>query len=254
MLRTLTVVLLAISVPAHATESGFVEPNETVLIKIRADNQRAVVTTNRDFEQRDNDQLNKLLDSRDEVNKGADQYMQHAASVGLNVPDEMLATGKDWIAAAEAGMHKIEQAKMEKAYGDNKPIVFVSFSMPDQLILQYMHEANKYDAMVVLRGLYKSDLNATLKKIGELVNRDASLKGLSIDPTLYSRFGINAVPAFVLPTEKLARCVSVDCPIPAFVKAGGDISIEYFLRQVRALGDRNESSIADSILLVAESK
>ncbi len=65
--------------------------------------------------------------------------------------------------------------------------------------------------------------------------------GLAIDPTLFRRFKVEAVPVYVVLAEPLATCESQGCaedPLPRHDRIAGNISLEAALEMVaRAKGD-----------------
>jgi len=74
--------------------------------------------------------------------------------------------------------------------------VFVSFSMPDTLLIQTFREAEKLNLPVYIKGLHKNSMKLTAKKIMEYTKEVPDLS-LQIDPTLFDKYGINQVPAVV---------------------------------------------------------
>lgn len=83
--------------------------------------------------------------------------------------------------------------------------VFVSFSMPENLLLQTIGEANQLHISVVLNGFYGNSMEKTIHKItllsNTLPNSSPNLISnfsLQIDPTAYERFDIHQVPALVV--------------------------------------------------------
>lgn len=124
--------------------------------------------------------------------------------------------------------------------------VFVSFSMPDVTLRRLMQQAERIGAPLVLRGMVENDMNKTRIKVGKLLDADKKGNtsidgGLSIDPTLYDRFGISVVPAFVLTDAPVQACTQAGCPTPDFVRLAGDVTLEYALesiaREVPAMRD-----------------
>lgn len=124
----------------------------------------------------------------------------------------------------------------------NRPLILVSFSMPEALIKQLIDEAAITESLVVLRGLYNNDIGLTVSKIGRLSPDQGN--GVVIDPTYFSRFNVASVPAFVLPLEPISACSPQDCPTPRHVKAAGASTLRYFLDKVDRLGSEQEKHVA----------
>lgn len=54
-----------------------------------------------------------------------------------------------------------------------------------------------------------------------------------IDPTLFERFEVNAVPAFVVPLEAPAPCTNAGtCVTPVHAKVTGDVALPYALEVI----------------------
>jgi type-F conjugative transfer system pilin assembly protein TrbC len=78
-------------------------------------------------------------------------------------------------------------------------------------------------------------------------------KGFAIDPTLFSRFHVSAVPVYVVLAEPLATCETEDClqdPLPAHDRLSGNIPLETALNLVAA-GQGDAASTAAALLTEA---
>ncbi len=91
-------------------------------------------------------------------------------------------------------------------------LVFVSFSMPKASLIKLNKQAQKYNATLIMRGIYKNSFSEMRKKILEI-----SPDGLSIniDPKAFEQYNIKQVPTFVLvennkEINRLAGNVSLD--------------------------------------------
>lgn len=138
---------------------------------------------------------------------------------------------------------------------DNEPspLLFVSFSMPDDSLRSLLIEAARTDSPLVLRGLVENSMKRTVARLGELLgtgNSDETTAkptpSIAIDPTLFDRFDVDKVPAFVLPLDAIASCTPEGCAIPEHLKVAGDVSLAYALGVMAReaggtpLGDRAE--------------
>lgn len=74
-------------------------------------------------------------------------------------------------------------------------LIFVSFSMPKASLMELNNQAQKYNAILVMRGIYKNSFRGMRKKILEI-----SPDGLSIniDPKAFEKYDVKQVPTFVL--------------------------------------------------------
>jgi conjugal transfer pilus assembly protein TrbC len=91
-------------------------------------------------------------------------------------------------------------------------LIFVSFSMPKASLIELNKQAQKYNATLIMRGIYKNSFSEMRKKILEI-----SPDGLSIniDPKAFEQYNIKQIPTFVLvennkEIHRLAGNVSLD--------------------------------------------
>ena len=75
--------------------------------------------------------------------------------------------------------------------------VFVSFSMPETLMIETLQECKRLHIPAILNGLYQNSMPETAKQIMVLSNQIPNLS-LQIDPTAFERFNIHQVPALVV--------------------------------------------------------
>lgn len=121
--------------------------------------------------------------------------------------------------------------------GDPPPLVFISFSMPDDSLRALLRDAERTGSPLVLRGMVDNSMKRTVERIGELLGTgkpgkdviDGPASSLAIDPTLFERFGVDKVPAFVLPLDATAPCTPSGCPVPDHLRLAGDVSLAYAL-------------------------
>lgn len=78
--------------------------------------------------------------------------------------------------------------------------VFVSFSMPEQLLKETLQESARLNIPAYLNGLYHNSLPETAAIILTLSKEVPGLH-LAIDPTAFERFHIQQVPALVVENE-----------------------------------------------------
>lgn len=75
--------------------------------------------------------------------------------------------------------------------------VFVSFSMPAQLLQQTLSESARLNIPAILNGLIDNSMPATVQRIQTLSKTVPNLN-IQIDPTAFERFEIKQVPALVV--------------------------------------------------------
>lgn len=87
------------------------------------------------------------------------------------------------------------------AYAVTKINVFISFSMPEKLLIETLQDCKKLKLDVNLNGLYENSMLKTSQKIMSLSNLlSNSLPNIQIDPTAFERYKITQVPAIVVDT------------------------------------------------------
>ncbi len=114
-----------------------------------------------------------------------------------------------------------------------QPLVFVSFSMPKQLLEQTLQESTRLHLPVYLNGFYQDSLPKTLVKIKELVTRIPDLSVL-IDPIAFERFGIQQVPALIVANQHVFDVIY------------GHLSLQESLRRIASA--KNDSGLTPQMV------
>ncbi len=112
-------------------------------------------------------------------------------------------------------------------------VLFASLGMPKASLDRLIDDASRLRAPIVLRGLVDGSLGATRRRIAEAMGE--RLVAWQIDPTLFSRFDVSAVPALVLvdPAQPIpVECKTDQCRAGGFAKVAGDVTAEYALRLI----------------------
>ena len=143
-------------------------------------------------------------------------------------------------AAPAAGLNLIDLAN---GYAGSVPalpaadgpllMVFVSFSMPQPSLARLVEQAESSGAVLVLRGLDQGSMLATAKRIKALIGQRRVQ--FQIDPQSFERYGVRAVPTFVLTSSSTLAtpCSGAQCFANAqFASVSGDVSIAYALEQI----------------------
>jgi len=106
---------------------------------------------------------------------------------------------------------------------------FISFSMPEQSLRKAVEDAERIQAILVLRGMKDDSMRETLKTIKEYIGERTVQ--FQIDPVLYREFNINLVPALALAeSPECQACGKGQMTVqPVF----GDVSISYALTEMK---------------------
>ncbi|CAM4390865.1 MAG: hypothetical protein LEGION0398_MBIBDBAK_00169 [Legionellaceae bacterium] len=91
-------------------------------------------------------------------------------------------------------------------------LVFVSFSMPKESLEEWLLQAKKANANLVLRGLFHNSFKETASLLKPLVEKTKS--GFLLDPTLFRRYGIKQVPAVIVEGQDGAAIVYGNAGLP----------------------------------------
>lgn len=86
---------------------------------------------------------------------------------------------------------------LSQAWASPAAQVFVSFSMPPQLLRQTLIDSAHLHIPAILNGLHHNSMKETALKVMALSQNIPGLN-LQIDPTQFERFGINKVPALIV--------------------------------------------------------
>ena len=105
--------------------------------------------------------------------------------------------------------------------------IFVSFSMPEALLVSLDQQARKIGAKMVIRGLKNNSFKETFAYI-----KSMNEKGLviDIDPKAFEEFEVTQVPSFVLNDAN------------SFDKLTGNVSMAYALKEFAEKGDLPEKA------------
>ncbi len=112
--------------------------------------------------------------------------------------------------------------------------IFISLSMPKPTLQRLMAQAERARASVILRGLTEGSLRATVTQVQGLIGQRQV--AVQIDPQAFDRFAITRVPSFVLVRDgtRPASCAAGSCAPPeAFLRTGGDVSLDYVLENMQ---------------------
>ena len=107
-------------------------------------------------------------------------------------------------------------------------IAFVSLSMPEKNLHQIASEVAKYDGVLVLRGLKDNSFKKTAKILQPIIN-DTKIS-FNIDPETFKEYNITQVPSYVLEDHEGNHDKMI-----------GNVTIPYFLEQIRTNGDTKTS-------------
>lgn len=122
-----------------------------------------------------------------------------------------------------------------KRTGTSDLIVFVSFSMPDEMLQEYSKQAKQAGATLVLRGLVENSLTKTQRKAATV---NPVFADWEINPAAFRKYKVSVVPAIVLANSDTAHAAQDGCAPPgAYIRVDGAISIAQALSTMAWRGE-----------------
>ena len=112
--------------------------------------------------------------------------------------------------------------------------IFVSNSMPRQLLKAYAREASRYDGVLVFRGLPQGSFRRITDLVMDISDKNQPC-AMQIDDEAFTGFGIRSVPAIVL--SKPVSMFDEQKGADKFDKVYGNITIKAALELFSASGD-----------------
>ncbi|WP_425953197.1 type-F conjugative transfer system pilin assembly protein TrbC [Ralstonia pseudosolanacearum] len=130
--------------------------------------------------------------------------------------------------------------------GTSDLIIFVSFSMPKDILTELARQAKETGAVMVVRGFKDGSLRAT--KLAALeVNRAGA--PWEIHPELFKAFKVKTVPTFVVASAEAESVLDDGCsPEATFSSVTGNISVELALDTIRRRAQPSIAKMAESRL------
>lgn len=126
-------------------------------------------------------------------------------------------------------------------------LVFASFSMPKESLKNYLIEARKIQAPLLIRGLINNSFKDTTKAVMALLPDNKG--GMLLDPTLFKRFNIKKVPAVVV----IDKTCLLDDKCADYDVIYGNVTLAYALKKIAQQGS-SQSSLAAEALKELEAK
>ena len=116
----------------------------------------------------------------------------------------------------------------EERYGDDRVFLLASFSMPQESLRAIMVEALALEVPIIMRGFLNNSVFDTQEALQRVFGDDAETVGFGIDPTIFTRFGVETVPQLIVTKEPLEVCELQGCvgeAPPVFDVVKGNIPI-----------------------------
>ena len=122
--------------------------------------------------------------------------------------------------------------------------IFVSQSMPQALLKNYLHEANKYGGVLVLKGLPQGSFKELAKFVTDITGTSDNAHdieaNIQIDDEAYDKFNVVVIPTIVLSQESDYHPLeSTDFK---FDKMVGNVGVKYSLEEFSNSGELKEEA------------
>ncbi len=119
--------------------------------------------------------------------------------------------------------------------------VFVSSSMPKELLKTYLEQAKKYNATLVFRGLPEGSWRGLSELVYELTDGKDEGASIQLDDLAFSQYEVTSVPTFVLVNEKdVFEASGMADDEAEFDKVSGNIGIRRALEMMGSQGDNQD--------------
>jgi conjugal transfer pilus assembly protein TrbC len=109
-------------------------------------------------------------------------------------------------------------------------LIFISLSMPVPTLQRLIDQAERAQAILLLRGMDQASLVKTVARVRQLIG--TRRVDLRIDPEAFDLHQVNLVPSFVLTwtSPKPSGCSGNTCRgLPDHLKLAGDVSLDHAL-------------------------
>jgi len=125
-------------------------------------------------------------------------------------------------------------------------VVFVSFSMPKEVLQELGRQAKETGAVLVVRGFKDKSLRKTKEAAFEV---NAAGAPWEIHPELFKAFKVTKVPTFVVATAGASSVLDDGCaPDATYASISGNVSIELALDTIRMRAKPEVAKLAEARL------
>lgn len=140
---------------------------------------------------------------------------------------------------------------MQKAIAPSNPsdfIIFVSLGMRKETLRQLSEQANRFGAVIVLRGLKNNSLKETIKEIRTVIG--SNKVGWQINPVAFTRFNVSTVPTFVIAKgNEVSQQDTKGCAPPSsYISVAGDVSADYALEKLADAAPKEFEQLVSSFI------
>lgn len=170
---------------------------------------------------------------------------QIGGGVSLNVPEQLVKTSPRAIEEVMANMEAFKKPVPAKN-GDDL-IVFVSLSMPVEVLQELGRQAKEAGGILLLRGLKDNSMAKTMQAVSA-INKPVGVEW-EINPALFKTFKVETVPTIALADASKVTPSEEGCaPDAAFDSVSGEVSVEQALKIIKSKGNPAVAALAEARL------
>lgn len=199
----------------------------------------------------EDDYLQMAHDAKNNANKEIAIYRDDVDGVLAAQKDISQHYPQDTMMAKKQMNEVVVKNLSIKKVGQDKTsaiLIFVSFSMPETSLIAYLHDAKKWHASVIIRGLIENSFQKTFMRVAKLV-KDSGGEGMQLNPLLFKQFSVETVPAIVVSNEKKIASDSKN-----FDVLYGDVPLSYALKVINERGSNQVKELSSSHSQTAKDK
>lgn len=135
------------------------------------------------------------------------------------------------------GIDQDVEEMLRKDIEKPKLLIFISSSMPKEMLKQYAVAARQAEGALVLRGFINNDLRKTISFIKSLHDKGVAA---FISPHGFKQMSVKHVPAIAV-IAKNTGCYLSDCDrTPLYDKISGSVTLSYALRRIVTDGENTQ--------------
>ena len=121
-------------------------------------------------------------------------------------------------------------------------MIFVSMSMPEEMLRQYSEQATRFGAVLIMRGFVNDKMSDTREVLAKLNPSGAEWE---INPEPFKTFKIDKVPAIVLATAESSSVTEDGCARPeTYTAVFGNLAVVDALDRISLYGQKGTSAMA----------
>ena len=177
----------------------------------------------------------------------------------FDLPDDITARALDSLENGRVReMLNIGPGDLPEGVGEDRRypggvFVFASFSMPEPSLKAVLTDAADLGIPVVFNGFVDNSVLATEERVRSIYEGSDISQGFIIDPTLFTRFEVSAVPTLVSTMVNLDVCETQGCDaevVPEHDRAAGNVPLRFLLEVIA----KGETANAVPVQVILESE